>query len=97
MISSCRTELGPPCHRRCRWRCHADIVLGSMVVSMAMPDVRPITDGRGIEFNPSAPDPGEEVTVTVYIENAGTADTEEVVDVAIFANGEKIGGRALKF
>ena len=74
----------------------ADIVLGSMVVSMAMPDVRPITDGRGIEFNPSAPDPGEEVTVTVYIENAGTADTEEVVDVAIFANGEKIGGEGIE-
>ena len=74
----------------------ADIVLGSMVVSMAMPDVRPITDGRGIEFNPSAPDPGEEVTVTVYIENAGTTDTEEVVDVAIFANGEKIGGEGIE-
>ena len=73
----------------------ADIVLGSMVVSMAMPDIRPITDGRGIEFNPSAPDPGEEVTVTVYLENAGTSDTEEVVDVAIFANGEKIGGEGI--
>ena len=71
-------------------------MLGSMVVSMAMPDIRPITDGRGIEFNPSAPDPGEEVTVTVYIENAGTADTEEVVDVAIFANGEKIGGEGIE-
>ena len=74
----------------------ADIVLGSMVVSMAMPDIRPITDGRGIEFNPSAPDPGEEVTVTVYIENAGTSDTEEAVDVAIFANGEKIGGEGIE-
>ncbi|MGB1461445.1 MAG: CARDB domain-containing protein [Candidatus Thalassarchaeaceae archaeon] len=74
----------------------ADIVLGSMVVSMAMPDVRPITDGRGIEFNPSAPDPGEEVTVTVYVENAGTSDTEDVVDVAIFANGEKIGGDGIE-
>ena len=74
----------------------ADIVLGSMVVSIAMPDVRPITDGRGIEFNPSAPDPGEEVTVTVYVENAGTSDTEEVVDVAIYANGEKIGGEGIE-
>ena len=44
----------------------------------------------------SAPDPGEEVTVTVYIENAGTTDTEEVVDVAIFANGEKIGGEGIE-
>ena len=72
-----------------------DIVLGSMVVSTAMPDVRPLTDGRGIEFNPSAPDPGEDVTVTVYLENAGTAETDEVVDVALFANGEKIGGTGI--
>ena len=72
-----------------------DIILGSMVVSTAMPDVRPLTDGRGIEFNPSAPDPGEDVTVTVYIENAGTAETDEVVDVALFANGEKIGGTGI--
>ena len=72
-----------------------DIVLGSMVVSTAMPDVRPLTDGRGIEFNPSSPDPGEEVTITVYIENAGTAETDEVVDVALYANGEKIGGRGI--
>ena len=74
----------------------ADIILGSTVVSMAMADVRPITDGRGIEFNPSSPDPGEEVTVTVYLENSGTSDTEEVVDVAIFANGEKIGGEGIE-
>ena len=73
----------------------ADIVLGSMVVSMAMPDIRPITDGRGIEFNPSAPDPGEDVTVTLYIENVGTAETDEVVDVALYANGEKIGGTGI--
>ena len=72
-----------------------DIVLGSMVVSMAMSDVRPLTDGRGIEFNPSAPDPGEDVTVTVYIENAGTSDTDEVVDVALYADGEKIGGSGI--
>ena len=72
-----------------------DIVLGSIVVSTAMPDVRPLTDGRGIEFNPSAPDPGEDVTVTVYIENVGTAETDEVVDVALYANGEKIGGTGI--
>jgi len=72
-----------------------DIVLGSMVVSTAMPDVRPLTDGRGIEFNPSAPDPGEDVTITVYIENSGTSETDEVVDVALYANGEKIGGSGI--
>ena len=72
-----------------------DVILGSMVVSTAMPDVRPLTDGRGIEFNPSAPDPGEEVTVTAYIENAGTTENNEVVDVALFANGVKIGGTGI--
>ncbi len=62
---------------------------------MAMSDVRPLTDGRGIEFNPSAPDPGEDVTVTVYVENAGTSDTDEVVDVELYADGEKIGGSGI--
>ena len=72
-----------------------DLVLGSMVVSMAMPDVRALTDGRGIEFNPSAPDPGEEVTVTAYVENSGTAQTDEVLDVVLYADGEKIGGTGI--
>ena len=72
-----------------------DLVLGSMVVSMAMSDVRPLTDGRGIEFNPSSPDPGETVTVTAYIENSGTSPTNEELDVSLFANGEKIGGKGI--
>ncbi len=57
---------------------------------MAMSDVRALTDGRGIEFNPSSPDPGEEVTVTAYIENAGTVETEESVDVSILVDGVKM-------
>ena len=35
------------------------------------------------EFNPSSPDPGQEVTITAYVENAGTVETEESVDVSI--------------
>ena len=72
-----------------------DLVLGSMVISMAMSDVRALTDGRGIEFNPSSPDPGQEVTVTAYVENSGTVETEESVDVSILANGIKIGGDSI--
>ena len=72
-----------------------DIILGSAVVSMSMSDVRPLTDGRGIVFNPSSPDPGGEVTVTAYIENAGTSVTNEAVDVALYADGEKIGSRSI--
>ena len=72
-----------------------DIVLGSTVVSMAMADVRPLTDGRGIEFNPSAPNPGEEVTVTAYIENAGTSETGEFTDAVLYANGLEIGSSSI--
>ena len=72
-----------------------DLVLGSTAISMAMSDVRALTDGRGIEFNPSSPDPGEEVTVTAYIENAGTVETEESVDVSILVDGVKIGGSSI--
>ena len=72
-----------------------DLVLGSMVVSMAMSDVRPLTDGRGIEFNPSAPDPGEEVTITAYVENSGTSPINDVLDIALYANGDKIGGTGI--
>ncbi len=68
-----------------------DLVIASMVVSVARPDVRPLTDGRGIEFNPSAPDPGEQVTVTAFLENAGTADTNEITDAVLYADGIEIG------
>ncbi len=72
-----------------------DVVIGSSVVSMAMADVRPLSDGRGIEFSPSSPDPGEEVTVTAYIENAGTADTDDFVDAKLYANGIEIGSSSI--
>ena len=47
-----------------------DIILGDTVVSTAVADVRPLLDGRAIEFNPSAPDPGEEVTITAFTLNS---------------------------
>ena len=72
-----------------------DIIIGSMAVSTAMPDVRPLLDGRGIEFNPSSPDPGEEVTVTAFIENAGTAETGENTDVVLYADGVEISRRGV--
>jgi len=68
-----------------------DIVIGNMVVSTSEPDIRPLSDGRSIEFNPNAPDPGEIVTVTALFENIGTADTEEGVDAVLYANGNEIG------
>ncbi len=67
-----------------------DIILGDTVVSTAIADVRPLLDGRAIEFNPSAPDPGEEVTVTAFFENAGTSEADRAVDAVLFADGIEI-------
>jgi len=68
-----------------------DIIIGNMVISTSKPDVRPLIDGRSIEFNPNAPEPGEVVTVTAFFENAGTSETEEGVDAILLANGIEIG------
>ena len=68
-----------------------DIIIGNMVISTGKPDVRPLVDGRSIEFNPNAPEPGEVVTVTAFFENAGTIETEEGVDAILLADGIEIG------
>jgi hypothetical protein len=68
-----------------------DIAIGNIVISTGMPDVRPLTDNRSIEFNPNAPDPGEIVTITAFFENSGTETTEEGVDAILYADGEEIG------
>ena len=46
---------------------------------------------RGIDFSPSEPDPGEQVTVTAWFENAGTSDTDDQTEAKLYANGELIG------
>ncbi|MBD50815.1 MAG: hypothetical protein CMB08_02690 [Euryarchaeota archaeon] len=68
-----------------------DIIIGNMVISTSKPDVRPLVDGRSIEFNPNAPEPGEVVTVTAFYENAGTVETDEGVDAILLADGVEIG------
>ena len=67
-----------------------DIVLGDTVISTALADVRPLLDGRAIEFNPSAPNPNEEVTITAFFENAGTIEIDEAVDAVLYADGTEI-------
>ena len=67
-----------------------DIVLGDTVISTAIADVRPLLDGRAIEFNPSAPNPNEEVTITAFFENAGTIEIDEPVDAILYADGAEI-------
>ena len=68
-----------------------DIIIGDTVISTALADVRPLLDGRSIDFNPSAPDPGESVTVTALFENAGTSTTDRPIDAVLFADGVEIG------
>jgi len=68
-----------------------DLIIGNMVVSTSKPDIRPLVDGRSIEFNPNAPEPGEVVTITAFFENAGTSETEEGVDAVLYADGSEIG------
>ena len=72
-----------------------DLVIGSMVISVSRPDVRPLLDGKGIEFNPSSPNAGEEVTVNVFIENAGTSRTDERTEVVLMANGDEIARKMI--
>ena len=68
-----------------------DMVIGDTVISHAVADVRPLVDSRGIDFSPSEPDPGEQITITAWFENAGTADTDDQTEAKLYANGELIG------
>ena len=72
-----------------------DLVIASMAVSTGIADIRPLLDGRGIEFNPSSPDPGEEVTITAFIENSGTVNTGETVDAILVADGIEIARQGI--
>ncbi|MBK69797.1 MAG: hypothetical protein CMB53_00120 [Euryarchaeota archaeon] len=70
-----------------------DIVIGSTVVSLERSDVRPLLDGGGIELDPTAPSPGEDVTVSAFIENSGTGAIDTEFDAVLYADGIEIGRR----
>ena len=70
-----------------------DIIIGSTVVSLERSDVRPLLDGGGIELDPTAPSPGEEVTVSAFIENSGTGPIDSEFDAVLYADGLEIGRR----
>ena len=72
-----------------------DILIGDTLVSRAAADVRPFVDGRGVQFTPSQPDPGESFTATAYIENVGTESTGESVDAVLYYDGEIVYGELL--
>ena len=65
-----------------------DLLVGDMLISQAGADIRPFEDGLAITFNPSTPDPGENVTVTAYFENAGTDSTDTDTYARIYVDGE---------
>ncbi|HII22833.1 MAG TPA: hypothetical protein HA359_01095, partial [Candidatus Poseidoniaceae archaeon] len=67
-----------------------DILIGDTLVSQNVADFSPLSDNRGISFNPSQPDPGETVTVTGQFSNIGTLDNEDDLDVVIKQNGNEI-------
>ena len=65
-----------------------DLLVGDMLISQAGADIRPFEDGLAITFNPSTPDPGENVTVTAYFENAGTDSTAVDTFARMYVDGE---------
>ncbi len=67
-----------------------DILIGDTLVSQQISDFAPLSDGRGISFNPNQPDPGNLVTVTGQFSNVGTMDNEDDLDVVILQNGNEI-------
>lgn len=67
-----------------------DILIGDTLISQNVADFAPLSDNRGISFNPSQPDPGDTVTVTGQFSNVGTLSNEDDLDVAIIQNGNEI-------
>ena len=67
-----------------------DILIGDTLISQNIADFAPLSDNRGISFNPSQPDPGNTVTVTGQFSNIGTLSNEDDLDVVIMQNGNEI-------
>lgn len=68
-----------------------DVVIGATVVSLESSDIRPLLDGRGIEFDPTSPNPGQNVQISAFIENSGTGNPDSEVDAVLYADGTEIG------
>ena len=67
-----------------------DILIGDTLISREAPDIRPFIDGRGVQFTPSQPDPGETFTATAYIENVGTVSSGSPVDAVLYYDGNEV-------
>lgn len=67
-----------------------DILMGDTLISEAIVDLEPTSDGRGISFNPNQPNPGDVVTITGQFSNVGTEDPDTNVDVMLLVNGVEV-------
>ena len=67
-----------------------DALLGTASVSNGIVDVRPLQDGRAMIFDPSEPDPGEDVLITAFLENSGNIATDGEFDAVLYADGTEI-------
>ena len=67
-----------------------DILVGDMLVSEGRADLAPISDGRGIGFTPTDPDPGEMVTISGQYSNIGILNTDEPVTAVLLMDGVEI-------
>ena len=65
-----------------------DLLVGDMLISQAGADVQPFEDGLAITFNPSTPDPDEDVTVSVFFENVGTESTDLDCFARVYVDGD---------
>jgi hypothetical protein len=70
---------------------YLDLLVGDTVVSTALCDVSPTSDGRGLSFNPQAPNPGEVVTITAQFANIGTHDCDSSVDAVLYVDDVEVG------
>ena len=67
-----------------------DILVGDTLVSQSAADFAPLADNRGISFNPTEPDPGQQVTITGQFSNIGTVENDDDLDVVLYLNGNEI-------
>jgi len=67
-----------------------DILIGDTLISQAVADFAPLADQRGISFNPTEPDPGQQVTITGQFSNIGTVENDDDLDVVLLMNGNEI-------
>ena len=68
-----------------------DVIIGGTVISLERADIRPLLDGRGIEFDPTSPNPGQDVQITAFVENCGTSNPDSDVDAVLYVDGAEIG------